>query len=68
MKRCAWCECELTGWYLIYKGKYFCRNNDDACLKNHLFEEADKDIEEDKDFSSDYRMDYVTWMEERGFD
>lgn len=48
MSHCKWCGRELKSWFLIYKGYKFCRYNDDACLKNYLFEEAEKDIEEDR--------------------
>lgn len=68
MRYCAWCDCELNSFYLRYRGKTFCRTNDDACIKNYLFEEADKEIEEDRDETDDYTMDYVLWMEERGLD
>lgn len=42
---CKWCGKEINGWYLRYKGNVFCREKDDLCLKNYLFEDADKDIE-----------------------
>ena len=45
---CAWCKRELHSWYLEYKGKKFCRYNNDACLKNYLFDEADPLIKEDR--------------------
>ncbi len=67
---CKWCEKEIKGWHLKYKGMTFCEDNDNACLKNYLFEEHDREIEEDKVFDDDYNMDevdYVTFMEQRGF-
>lgn len=67
MEHCEWCGAELNGWYLKYHGKCFCRNKNDICLKNYLFDEADEEIEMDKNMSDYYRMDYVTWMEDRGF-
>lgn len=68
MEHCAWCGRELNGWYLKYHEKKFCRCGNDICLKNYLFEEADDEIEMDKIMDDDYRMDYVTWMEDRGLD
>lgn len=68
MKHCAWCDREINGWYLTYHGKHFCRSKDDSCIKNFLYEEADGDIEMDKDMDDEYRMDYVRWMEDRGFE
>lgn len=46
--KCEWCGKEITGWYLSYKNHNFCRDNDDLCLKNYLFEEHDEQIEMDK--------------------
>lgn len=68
MEFCAWCGHELNGWYLEYHEKKFCRHGNDICLKNYLFEEADDEIEMDKIMDDDYRMDFVTWMEDRGLD
>lgn len=67
-KICAWCEKDIHGYYLIYKGKTFCRCRNDLCLKNYLFDEADSEIVEDRECDDDYRMDMVTFMEERGLD
>ena len=54
---CEWCKRELHNWYLTYKGKNFCRYNNDACLKNYLFDEADGEIEENRaDGIVDYDM------------
>ena len=68
MNHCEWCGRELNGWYLKYRGKFFCRIKDDGCLKNYLYEQADEEIELEKYQKSDYRMDMVTWMEDRGLD
>lgn len=37
-------------------------------MKNYLFDEADSEIVEDRECTDDYRMDMVTFMEERGLD
>lgn len=66
---CEWCGNTITSWYLKYKGKNFCRSNSDSCLKNYLFDEADKEISEERtDCETEYRMDMVTFMEQRGLD
>lgn len=63
------CHRELNGWFLKYKGKYFCDDENRDCIKTYLFEEADDErlIEEDKYCDDYYSMDYVRWMEDRGF-
>ena len=68
MNHCEWCGRELNGWYLKYREKFFCRTKDDGCLKNYLYEQADEEIELEKYEKSDYRMDMVRWMEDRGLD
>ena len=64
---CEYCGNRISGWHYKYKGMVFCEDNNSACIKNYLFEEHDKEIEEDKEFDDYYDMDYVTFMEERGF-
>lgn len=51
--QCEWCEKEIEGWYLIYKGKNFCRRNDDKCIKEYLYEQEDENIDMDYLLSED---------------
>lgn len=61
---CKWCENKIDGYYLKYKGMVFCEDNNFSCIKNYLFEEYDKDMQEDRIVDDDYRMDEVLRMEE----
>lgn len=66
---CEYCGKRIDGWYLRYKGKTFCEDANNTCIKNYLYEEHDKEIEEDREFTDEYNMDeidYVTFMEQRG--
>lgn len=45
--RCKWCGKEIEGCYLIYGHYYFCREKNDQCLKDYLFDEKDKEIKMD---------------------
>lgn len=68
---CEWCGNVIDSWYLKYKGKVFCECNDNACIKNYLYEEHDEEIGEDRVVDDDYNMnevDYVDFMEQRGFE
>lgn len=68
-RTCKWCGREIKSWFLRYDDESFCRDNDDLCLKNYLFEKFDKDIEEDREEGeTKYTMDYITFLEERGLD
>ena len=51
---CKWCENRIDGYYLKYKGMTFCESNNCSCLKNYLFEEHDKEIEEGREVEDDY--------------
>lgn len=66
LKYCKWCGRELKSWYLTYKGNCFCRYNDDACLKNYLYEEADSEIKEDRG-NGDVEYDMSEVAESDGF-
>jgi hypothetical protein len=44
MEYCEWCGCELDNWYWIYKGKKFCQTQNNKCLKEYLFDEADNEL------------------------
>lgn len=59
MKYCEWCSTEITGWFLTYKDKCFCRNKNDSCIKQYLYEEHDAEIGMDKVISDDYDMSKV---------
>lgn len=56
---CAWCGNVIDSWYYKYKGKVFCECNQSRCIKEYLFEEADKDISEDRVVDDDYNMNEV---------
>jgi len=56
---CKWCGKEIKGWYLRYDDNVFCREKDDLCLKNFLFEEHDSEIGMDKVVDEYYDMSEV---------
>ena len=44
---CYWCNDNIVGWYIKYKGHVFCRKNHDACVKDFLYDEADDNLDID---------------------
>lgn len=42
---CENCECEITGNWLKYKGKCFCRKDNDSCFKDWLYDQTDGECE-----------------------
>lgn len=61
MLYCEWCGREIKSWYLKYDDKNFCENDNNQCLKEYLFDKADKDITEDRaDGEVEYSMEEVS--------
>ena len=42
---CEKCGCEITGNWLKYKGKCFCRKDNDSCFKDWLYDQTDGECE-----------------------
>lgn len=42
---CQCCGLEINGNWLKYKGKYFCRKDNDSCFKEWLYDRTDGDCE-----------------------
>lgn len=42
--RCYWCDEEIERWYIKYQGHYFCKANNDRCIKDYLYDRADDDF------------------------
>ena len=61
--RCEWCGHEIDTWYLKYEGKAFCRDNDDKCLKEYLYEKSDATLEMvgDDAWDEDAKMESNPW-------
>ena len=45
---CSWCEGDIRGEYIRYHGGIFCRDNDDKCIKEYLFEKHYGEFEIDE--------------------
>lgn len=43
--KCENCGQEIEGLYVKYDGKYFCRHDDDKCLKEYLYDKTDGECE-----------------------
>ncbi len=55
---CYWCNDNIVGWYIKYKGHTFCRKNNDACIKDFLYDEVDDAL----------NIDYLPSQEDLMFD
>ena len=60
---CEWCSQELGNEWLEYKGKKFCRRNDDKCIKEYLFEHIEGITLEQKvdNYPEDLMMERSPW-------
>lgn len=42
---CEYCGKEIEGNYVKYKDKYFCRHDNDECLREWLYDQTDGECE-----------------------